>query len=583
MPAAIGDHALLADGRTAALVDLEGNIAWLCWPRVDSMPCLLSLLDAQRGGRFSMRPRAGDAQIIDRAYVNGSLVLRTVWDVHGSHLVVDEALAWRGAQRLVRTARCDDGAVDITIRFAPAFDAGRLDARIELAGHTVRASARGIRLALLSSSTWMAAGSGEVQSHTTVVPGSPATLALCQPEDLAAPPAESVIADSLASWAALRPDLAALRLSPLAERTLGKTVACELLAVSASVLLGLRQRTGGIVAAPTTSLPQWPGSSRTWDYRYCWLRDSSLAANALTRLGMPQPAQELGAFIGDVAMADGPRALVRVDGGPAPEERVLDHLRGFGGAAPVRVGNAAADQPQLDVCGEVIELASALASSDALPDSLRRAVPGLADWAVRHWREPDHGIWEIRGPRHHYTHSRLLAWYGLREAVALAGRGVVAGDSPAWEGCARSIQDAILRSADATGALQLHAYGCGADAALALVPLLGLLPPEDPRVGATLDMITGRLARNGLIDRYQGRPDELDDACGPFLFPTHWTAMALEACGRDGAALFAAAAAARGSTGLFAEVASPEDGSPLGNYPQVQSHASFILAAVDPS
>jgi len=582
VPAPIGDHALLADGRTAALVDPAGDVVWLCWPRVDSAPCLLRLLDDERGGRFSLRPTDPDARVASRTYLIGSLVLRTVWMVRGLQLVIEEALAWEGAPRLIRTAHCENGAVEVTARFAPAFDAARCPPSLQILPGCVVAASPALTLVVTSTSPWTPAGELEARCIASVTPGAPLVLALSEPEHAESPPARSSIARTQAAWAAMCPTHA-VPLSPLAMRTLGEPLARRLLTISACVLVGLRQRNGGIVAAPTTSLPQWPGSSRTWDYRYSWLRDSSLAAIAMTRVGLVGEAADLGGFIGAVAAAGGARALVTVDGSEAPLESALHHLSGYGGARPVRIGNAAAAQPQLDVCGEVLELASALASLDALPDRLRASVPGLAEWAAAHWHEPDHGIWEIRGEPRHYTHSRLLAWFGLGEAASLADRGLVSGDVAAWRRSRGEIAAAILRSSTPEGALQLHERGGGADAGLALVPLLRFLPPADPRTQATLEAITSRLDSGGLVDRYEGQPDRLDHPCGPFLFPTFWTAMALEACGGDGGRLFAKAAAARGSTGLFGEVADPRDGTPLGNYPQVQSHAAFILAATAPN
>jgi GH15 family glucan-1,4-alpha-glucosidase len=247
----------------------------------------------------------------------------------------------------------------------------------------------------------------------------------------------------------------------------------------------------------------------------------------------------------------------------------------------VRIGNAASGQPQLDVAGEVLELAGALAAHEVLPDSLRLGVARVADWTSHHWREPDHGIWEIRGDPRHYTHSRVMAWAGLAHAAALAERGIVPGDAPRWRRAAHDIRIAVVDDSD--GALTLTAGGGGPDAALAQAGMVGFLDADDPRLHATLAGITTRLDRAGLVDRHLPEEDSSDDPCGPFLFATFWVAQALELCGGDGSRYFTAAVAARGSLDLFGEVADPRDSSPLGNYPQVQSHASFVLAAVDPT
>ena len=353
----------------------------------------------------------------------------------------------------------------------------------------------------------------------------------------------------------------------------------ELLETTAAVLVGLRRKNGGIVAAPTTSLPQWPGSARTWDYRYCWLRDSSLAAIAMLRLGLVGAARALGAFIGSVVNEHGPVPLVRLDGSAPPGETEFRDLAGYGGARPVRIGNAAAGQAQLDVPGEVIELATSLAQASALPDELATAVPILAGWLVEHWRAPDHGIWEIRGPARRYSHSLVTAISGLHGAAWLAEQRVVAGDTGAWRGTAASIIDNLGTS---SGALEIHLDGGGADAALAQLALLGGVERLAARVAPTLDLIIERLDRDGLVDRHEADADPRPDPCAPFVFPTFWLAAALEGTGRNGSRWLQAALATRGPLGLFGEVADPRGRTPLGNYPQVQSHASFVLGVTAP-
>ena len=270
----------------------------------------------------------------------------------------------------------------------------------------------------------------------------------------------------------------------------------------------------------------------------------------MLRLGLVDSARSLGEFIGGVVTESGPLPLVRLDGSAPPDEAEIPELAGYGGARPVRIGNAAAGQAQLDAPGEVIELATSLARASALPQELAAAVPVLAAWLVQHWREPDHGIWEIRGSPARYTHSLITA-------------------------------AAIAIDAGSTGGpLELRLDGGGADAALAQAALLGGLDQIAGRLGPTLDLIMDRLGRGGLVDRYEGQPDTFADPCAPFVFPTFWLAGALAATGRDGSEWLAAALTTRGPLGLFGEVADPDDHSPLGNYPQVQSHAAFVLAVV---
>src|SRR5207302_1602011 len=259
----------------------------------------------------------------------------------------------------------------------------------------------------------------------------------------------------------------------------------------------------------------WPGTSRTWDYRCCWLSEAALAGRALLRAGMYGEAVSIGAFIGNAVQANGPRPVVRVDGTKPPPETVRPELGGYRGARPARVGNAASGQVQMDVPGEVIELAADLADAHGLPPSLAAAATTLADWAAAHWTDPDHGVWEIRGEPRAYSHSRVMAVVGLERAAAMASRGVISPGTSDWRGEGRVIRDSVLGSSPA--ALELHGDGGGADAALAEITLSGFLPAGDPRAQRTLDLITQRLDRNGLIDRHEPSADASADPCGPVI------------------------------------------------------------------
>jgi len=579
----IGTHALLADGRTAALVDRDGNVAWLCWPRVDSAPCLLGILDVERGGRFLVRPAGSEARLVDRGYVPRTLVLRSTWDCGGARLSVDDALAWAGPPRVVRLLRAEGGAIAVTAVFAPAFNAARARPRYTLAGDRCVAEGAGVRLLVRAPAEWKPAGDG-VGAELVVEPGSIVGVTLADAATAAdQPPPEIALAATTAHWSELaaRVAPAGLPAGSVAVRHLGETDALRLVRHSALVLAGLVQRGGGIVAAPTTSLPQWPGSARTWDYRYAWLRDTALAALALLRAGLVEEAAALGAFCGDASTGGEPPPLLRVDGTAPPREHHLDHLAGHGGARPVRIGNAAATQTQVDVIGEVLDLARALHRLDALPASLRRCVPQLANAAIRLAGNPDHGIWEVRGRRRRYTYSRVMAWVALRRAASMARQTWDLGDAGRWERAAAELHTTLLDDhLDASSALTLHHRGGGPDAALTLVPLVGFLRCDHPTVTATIDSIERGLSRDGLLDRYQGQPDGIPDPCAPFLFPTLWLVSARERCGGDGTAPFAAVLSTRGDGDLFGEVADPATHTPLGNYPHIQSHAAFILTAM---
>jgi GH15 family glucan-1,4-alpha-glucosidase len=559
----IGEHGLLADSRTAALIDPDGNVAWLCWPWIDSTPLFFSILDDTRGGVFSLRPARPDARIVSRRYHRRSLVLETVWEIGSARLIVDDALALGDGPLLVRAVRAEGGSVGVTVGItAPSWPGTVTVVRVH--DHAVELDGAA-RVVLRAPSGWTAAANGATCGFI-VDPGTPAIVTLGSA--VAPAHAAAVVSSALTEWRRMIPILTAPEQIP----EIG-----DLLATTAAVMVGLRRRDGGIVAAPTTSLPQWPGSARTWDYRYCWLRDSSLAALALLRLGLIETARSIAAFIGTVVTENGPLPLVRLDGSSPPAETEMLELAGYQGGRPVRIGNAAAGQAQLDVPGDIIELATSLAQISALPEELGAAVPILAGWLVQHWREPDHGIWEIRGAPARYTHSLVTAASGLDGAAALVDRGVVSGDAAAWRRTAAAIAGDIGMT---EGPLELRLDGWGADAALAQAALLGGLDFAAARIDPTLDLIVERLGRGGLIDRHESEVDTLAGPCAPFVFPTFWLAGALATTGRDGSPWLAAALATRGPLGLFGEVADPVERTPLGNYPQVQSHAAFVLAVV---
>ena len=316
----IGEHALLADSRTAALIDPDGNVAWLCWPWIDAGPLLFSILDTSRGGRFSLRPARLDGRLISRRYHPRSLVLETVWEVGAARLIIDEALAFGEAPQLVRTMRAEGDGVDVMVTVAaPAWPGGPttlriFDRSIELAGAS--------RVAVHAPSRWEAQHDGAA-CEFTVDPEHAQTVTLAS---AGATPNPVAIEQTLAGWRRTIPGIRQHGDVP--------AEAIDLLDTTAAVLLGLRRRDGGIVAAPTTSLPQWPGSARTWDYRYCWLRDSSLAALAMLRLGLTDSARSLAGFVGNVVSESGPVPLVRLDGSMPPQETELAELAGYGGARP---------------------------------------------------------------------------------------------------------------------------------------------------------------------------------------------------------------------------------------------------------
>ena len=298
----IGEHALLADCRTAALIDPDGNVAWLCWPWIDSTPLFFSILDEGRGGMFSLRPARPDARVVSRRYHLRSLVLETVWQIGSARLIVDDVLDLADGPLLIRAVRAEGGAVAVMVGLtAPSWPKTAAVVRVDDHSLELEGAAR---VTVHAPSGWTPVAKSAT-CEFTVDPGTPATVTLSGAG--ASAHAAAGVNSTLTEWRRTIPVLRAP--GPMADTG-------DLLATTAAVLVGLRRRDGGIVAAPTTSLPQWPQSARTWDYRYCWLRNSSLAALAMLRLGLVEAAHSLAAFIGNVVNEYGPLPLVRVDGTP---------------------------------------------------------------------------------------------------------------------------------------------------------------------------------------------------------------------------------------------------------------------------
>lgn len=356
--------------------------------------------------------------------------------------------------------------------------------------------------------------------------------------------------------------------------------AVNAVAVSLATIASLQDRaTGLVVASPTTSIPQWPGGQRAWDYRYAWLRDNADAGVAMTLAGDLSAAARLGEGLAQVLRA-GTAPVRRLNGGPLPPEMLVRGLRGYGGAA-VRIGNAAADQAQVDTLGEVCRFAELLDRAGACPPELRERIPPLADAAARDWTQPDHGIWEVRGPRLDYTHSKLLAWTALDRALKLTRRhGVPA--PPEWDAARLALEREVgSRTAHGDGRLAMAYQDSTADSATLAAYLVAYPLPGGRDNPATLDYVLGHLGEGPLLVRHRPERDQIPEPCLPFIFPAFWAAVAEDMVGRHSAAVarFRAICTLAGPAGQLSEVADPFRRRLLGNFPQIQSHAALVEAA----
>jgi GH15 family glucan-1,4-alpha-glucosidase len=588
----IAEYALLSDCRSAALVHRSGSVDWLCFPRFDSPSVFARLLD-NRAGHWSIS--VADGRAVRRRYLDGTLVLQTEFESTTGRLVLTDALATgpneRGHQlgegsphALLRRVECTAGTVELRVELAPRPGYAEEPAQLRALGGGIAAGSSGSTL-LLSSTLSLVIDADVAAAAVTLRAGQSHAFALHHLADArgATWTADEIrrrLEATVAAWQSW---------SAAHQRYEGPWQ--ELVRRSGLVLQGLTyQPTGAIVAAPTTSLPETVGGERNWDYRYTWVRDASLTLEALWVAACPDEAKDFFDFLARAArpQLEGEgrlQIMFGVTGERDLTERSLPHLDGWRGSRPVRVGNGAWNQRQLDVYGELLSAAHRL--RDQLGD-LGPEVSGFltdaADAAAASWRQPDHGIWEMRDAPRHFVHSKLLCWVALDRAVELAG---ALGANPArvnrWRDERDRIREAILAQgwSERAGAFT-QAFGSDAlDASTLLIAMVGFLPAGDERVRATVNAIAERLTDpRGLVYRYK-TDDGLAGTEGSFLLCTFWLARALALGGELARAreAFERAAAFANDLGLLSEEVDDATGELLGNFPQAFSHVGLINAA----
>ena len=573
----------------------------MCLPRPDSPSVFATLLD-RSAGFFRLGP-VHTRVPAQRRYVPGSMVLETTWSTATGWLVVRDGLVmgpWQGRERvegrrrppgdftgramLVRTATCISGQVDLMLDCMPLFDYGR-DAgtwSYHGAGYDVASCALPDQPELiLSSSLNLGLGGARATARTALSEGETAYAALSwQHGSVAtAADAEAQLDATVVCWRDwfrhASPRMPDHPWRPYLER-------------SALTLKGLSYApSGAIMAAATTSLPESPGGERNWDYRYTWIRDSAFMLAALYKMGFDWEAFGYFAFLMDAVGAGPLQLMYGIDCERDLDEQVLDHLRGYEGAQPVRIGNGAFDQQQHDMWGMAME-ALALYFENApaeLGPASWMAAGIMVERAIELYQEPDRGIWEIRGEQRHYTASKVMCWVAVDRGVKLAtGRG---DDKQAglWRAAADKMHAEICARGVAERGVFVQTYGGSAlDASLLLVPLMGFLPPEDERVRATVLAIADELSVDGLVLRY--RPEETDDglagAEGTFTICSFWLVSALAMIGETqrAAALCGKLLSLASPLQLYAEEIEAESGRHLGNFPQAFTHLALIDAVL---
>lgn len=592
----IADYAMLSDCHTAALVGRDGSIDWLCLPRFDRPSLFGRMLDEELGGHWWIRPSA--PWKVSRRYVDRTLVLETTFRTPGGVLRIQDALAMEWGVRghahgihsprlLLRRVFCDSGEVEVDFDYTPRPEYGRVHPllRSTEGGIWTRGGADVVQL---SSPVALEVRDGQASGTLRLASGQRLCFALHHRMSWEEPPGnfsqeeiESRLDDTIEGWQAWAADHQSYE-GPFQEAVHH----------GGRVLHGLTYApTGAIVAAPTTSLPETLGGTRNWDYRFTWLRDASLTLDALWVAACPDEADRFFGFVAGAAFSELRHQqdlpiMYGVGGEHDLSERVLEHLAGWRDSRPVRIGNEAWRQRQLDVYGQLLDAAWTLREQIRDLDPVTRAfLLEMADVAAERWELPDHGIWEIRDEPRHYVHSKLMCWVALDRAIRLAGLLHAEDRVGPWSEARERIARAILARGynERVGAFTQTFEGDALDASTLLVPLVGFLPASDPRVRSTLRAIEGGLTdRHGLVYRYKA-DDGLPGEEGAFLLCSFWLAQAQALTGEreKGMATCAMAASFANDVGLLSEQVDPETGESLGNFPQAFSHIGLVNAAWD--
>jgi GH15 family glucan-1,4-alpha-glucosidase len=596
----IADYGFLSNCHTGALVAPDGAVDWLCVPAFDSPSVFASLLDRE-AGFFRLGPY-GISHPADRAYEPGTNVLVTTWKTPTGWVVVRDALTMGprgrpdqitphtrppadddGDHMLVRTVECIDGSVEVELVCEPVFDYGRNPADWTLVdGNQNVADAVGAdRKIRLVTDLALGVEGNRVRGRHVLVTGDRAYCALTWAEELAAPTdaaeADARMAATTRYW---RSWLGRARIPDHRFR--------EPVQRSALAIKGLTYMpTGATVAALTTGLPETPGGERNWDYRYTWMRDTTFTLQALHWLNLDWEADEFMEFVADVEPTeDGSlQIMYGVDGRRDLTESTLDHLSGYAGARPVRIGNGAFDQRQNDVFGAVLDsILLHTRKSQRLPRRLWPIVESQAECATKVWREPDQGIWEARGNPQHYVSSKLMGWVALDRAAKLAEICGDPGRAAEWRATAEEIRADILEHGISDrGVLRKHYETDSLDASVLLAAIFGFLPGDDERLRATVKAISEELTENGFVLRY--RTEETDDGLsgkeGTFLICSFWLVSALAIVGelQQARDLMERLLRIASPLGLYAEEFDADTGRHLGNFPQAFSHLALMEAA----
>ena len=575
------DYALIGDTETAALVGRDGSIDWLCLPRFDSAACFAALLGTPEHGRWLVAP-AGDAVLGRRAYRHGTLVLETEFETDAGAVRLIDFMPPRDHKcDVVRIVEGVRGRVEMRMELIIRFGYGMQVPWVRRRAHVIQVVAGPDALALRTPLELRGEGLHTVGTFT-VSEGDRIPMVLSWFASHRRMPrrieAERALEETERFWAGWTQDLRGID-GPYGDAVLRSLITLKALTFGP---------TGGIVAAPTTSLPEAIGGVRNWDYRYCWVRDATLTLDALLDAGAVGEAEAWRAWL--LRAAAGSPGQLQIMYGPGGERLIREYelgwLPGYEGSAPVRVGNAAAEQFQLDVYGELMDAldrsrAHGLRDSSWIWD-LQLAV---IEFVEEHWADPDNGIWEVRGERRHFVHSRVMAWVAVDRAIRAVEEHGMRGPVERWRALRDTIHAEVCSRGWHEGKRSFTQYygGDALDASTLMIPLVGFLPPDDERVIATVDAIQRELLVDGFVQRYRthGTVDGLPGGEGAFLACSFWLVDNLALIGRvqEAKALFDDLLGLCNDVGLLSEEYDPVSKRLVGNFPQAFSHVGLVNSA----
>jgi GH15 family glucan-1,4-alpha-glucosidase len=584
----LADYSLIGDCHGAALVSARGSIDWCCLPRFDSSSCFARLLDSDRGGHCSVNLEGGVAAA-SSDYLQDTMVLETTLQGEGATVRVLDCMAireqseQRSRREIVRVLECAQGSAEVQFQIAPRFDYGEVTPWLRRAGEDTFTAIGGDDGLVIWSDGRLESDGAQLTASARLGEGERLRLLirhtrphLLEQEQLTEDPEtlDARLRETVRWWRSWRKRLSGAGSEhPAAVR-------------SALLLKALTYApTGAIVAAPTTSLPETPGGERNWDYRFSWIRDSALAARSIAELGCEQEAERFGRFIvrASAGRAEDLQILFGVGGERRIGEQQLD-LPGYRNARPVRVGNQAAGQLQLDALGEMLNQAWRWHRRGRSPDDDEwRFFAELVETAVERWSEPDCGVWEWRQEPRHFVHSKAGCWTAIERGLTLAEECMRRAPARRWRRARDQIREAIeTRGYDEQRGVFVQCFDePELDAALLLLPVLGFVEFQDERMIRTADAVRETLSSGGFLRRYE-RDDGLPGKEGAFLACSFWLVECYARQGRleQAREIFDQALGAASARGLFSEQVDPDSRELLGNYPQALTHLSHIAAAI---